>query len=230
MNAEEVLKELCLAPAPSGYEKRAAEVFSSKIRPFVDRIMLDRMGNVMATLDGTDPESPSVMMYAHLDQLGFIVRRIEPDGYIQLDRLGGIPEKVLPALRLWIRTVRGDFIPGLIGNKAHHAASAEEKYKVDMVTNLYVDVGAATEQEVRELGVDVGCPAIYEPSFQPLAGDKVSGTALDDRGGLTALVLAAERLWEDRPASTVHFVGTVWEEFNIRGAAFAVRRLKPDVA
>ena len=89
MNAEEVLKELCLAPAPSGYEKRAAEVFSSKIRPFVDRIMLDRMGNVMATLDGTDPESPSVMMYAHLDQLGFIVRRIEPDGYIQLDRLGG---------------------------------------------------------------------------------------------------------------------------------------------
>ena len=191
MNAEEVLKELCLAPAPSGYEKRAAEVFSSKIRPFVDRIMLDRMGNVMATLDGTDPESPSVMMYAHLDQLGFIVRRIEPDGYIQLDRLGGIPEKVLPALRLWIRTVRGDFIPGLIGNKAHHAASAEEKYKVDMVTNLYVDVGAATEQEVRELGVDVGCPAIYEPSFQPLAGDKVSGTALDDRGGLTALVLAA---------------------------------------
>ena len=54
MNAEEVLKELCLAPAPSGYEKRAAEVFSSKIRPFVDRIMLDRMGNVMATLDGTD--------------------------------------------------------------------------------------------------------------------------------------------------------------------------------
>ena len=230
MNAEEVLKELCLAPAPSGYEKRAAEVFSSRIRPFVDRIMLDRMGNVMATLDGTDPESPSVMMYAHLDQLGFIVRRIEPDGYIQLDRLGGIPEKVLPALRLWIRTVPGDFIPGLIGNKAHHAASAEEKYKVDMVTNLYVDIGAASEQEVRALGVDVGCPAIYEPSFQPLAGDKVSGTALDDRGGLTALILAAESLWEDRPSSTVHFVGTVWEEFNIRGAAFAARRLKPEVA
>lgn len=230
MNIAEVLKELCLAPAPSGYEKCVAEVFGKRIRPFADKLTMDRMGNVMATLKGTDAQSPAVMIYAHMDQLGFIVRRIEPDGYLQVDRLGGIPEKVLPALRLWIRTKDGKFIPGVIGNKAHHAASAEEKYKVDVVTALYIDIGAESEQEVYKMGIGIGCPAIYEPGFQMLAGDKVSGTALDDRGGLAALILAAERLSKDRPSSTVHFVGTVWEEFNIRGAAFAARRLKPDIA
>lgn len=230
MKLTEVLQELCLAPAPSCYEKNAAVVFNRCIKPFVDRISVDRMGNVIATMEGTNPNSPEVMIYAHLDQLGFIVRRIEPDGFIQLDRLGGIPEKVLPGLRLVIRTKAGDFVPGVIGNKAHHAASAEEKYKVDVVTSLFVDIGAASEKEVRELGIDIGCPAVYEPSFKVMASDKISGTALDDRGGLAAMILAAEALSKDRPESTVHFVGTVWEEFNIRGAVFAARKLKPDVA
>lgn len=230
MDLTEVLQELCLAPSPSCYEKNAATVYAKRIRLYADQVSVDRMGNVTATLEGTDPNAPVIMVYAHLDQLGFIVRRIESDGFIQLDRLGGIPEKVLPALRLSIRTKNGDFVPGVIGNKAHHAASAEEKYKVDVVTSLYVDVGAYSEAEVREMGIDIGCPAIYEPSFRLMAADKVSGTALDDRGGVAAMILAAEKLSQDRPASTVHFVGTVWEEFNIRGAVFAARHLKPDIA
>ena len=230
MKLIEVLQELCLAPAPSCYEKNAAIAFSNNIKPFVDEITVDRVGNVIATLEGTNPSAPSVMIYAHMDQLGFIVRRIEPDGFIQLDRLGGIPEKVLPGLRLVIRTKSGDFVSGVIGNKAHHAASAEEKYKVDVVTSLFVDIGATSEKEVRDLGIEIGCPAIYEPSFKAMASDKVSGTALDDRGGLASMILAAEILSKDRPESTVYFVGTVWEEFNIRGAVFAARKLKPDIA
>lgn len=230
MNLTQILQELCLAPAPSCYEKNAAKVFSKYIKEYTDTITLDRMGNAIATIKGTDSESPAVMMYAHLDQLGFIVRKIEEDGFIQVDRLGGIPEKVLPALRLVIRTKTGEFVPGVIGNKAHHAASPEEKYKVDVVTSLYIDVGASSREEVLEMGIDIGCPAIYEPSFKVMGKDKVSGTALDDRGGLAALIVAAELLSKNRPRSTVHFVGTVWEEFNIRGAVFAARALKPDVA
>lgn len=230
MDIRELLKELCLASAPSGYEKNSAKVFKEKIAPFVDEITVDRMGNVIGTLNGTDVTSPVAIMYAHLDQLGFIVRRIEPDGFIQIDRLGGVPEKVLPALRLSIRTKNGDFIPGVIGNKAHHAASAEEKYKVDVVTSLFVDVGASSEEEAKRMGIDIGCPCIYEPFFQIMGNDKVSGTALDDRGGLAALILAAEELFTKRPSSTIHFIGTVWEEFNIRGAVFAARKLKPDIA
>lgn len=230
MELTKLLKTLCLAPAPSGYEREAARAYRRAVEPFADRVYADRMGNVIATIEGTDSASPPVMVFAHLDTLGFIVRRIEPDGFLQIDRLGGIPEKVLPGLRLSVRTRNGDFVPAVIGNKAHHASSPEEKYKVDQVTSLFVDLGTSSAEEVREMGIDIGCPAIYEPHFQELGQDKVCGTALDNRGGVAAMVLAAETLWKNRPASTVHFVGSVWEEFNIRGAVFAARRLKPDVA
>lgn len=225
-----ILKELCLAPAPSGYEYESASVFKRMIKPYVDELTVDRMGNVIATLHGTDQKAPNIMVYAHLDQLGFMVRRIEPNGFLKIDRLGGIPEKVLPGLRLLVRTKDGTFIPAVIGNKSHHASSVEEKYKVDLVTSLYVDIGASSSASARAMGVDVGCPAVYEPNFTKLGEDRVCGTALDNRGGLTAMITAAALLKKKAPASTVHFVGTIWEEFNIRGAVFAARRLKPDIA
>lgn len=230
MNLQDILQSLCLSAAPSGYEKEAASTYAQFIKPYVDRVTVDRMGNVIASIDGTDPQAPAIMVFAHLDTLGFIVRRIEPNGFIQIDRLGGIPEKVLPGLRLSIRARNGKFISGVIGNKAHHASSPEDKYRVDQVTSLFVDVGASSLEKVQEMGIDVGCPAIYEPHFQLLAEDCVSGTALDNRGGVTAMIRAASLLAEKRPASTIHFVGTVWEEFNIRGAVFAARALQPQIA
>lgn len=96
MDVGSLLKNLCLAPAPSGYEKEVADIFSKSISQYVDELEIDRMGNVIATHKGYDPNSPPIMVFAHMDQLGFIVRKIESDGYIQVDRLGGIPEKVLP--------------------------------------------------------------------------------------------------------------------------------------
>ncbi len=230
MNIREALEKLCLAPSPSGYEREVAKVFSAWLSEYADEVRMDKMGSIIAKFEGTEKDAPTIMAYAHMDQLGFIVRRINEDGFIQVDRLGGIPEKVLPALRLSIRTKEGRFVPGIIGNKAHHASSQEEKYKVDLVTSLNIDVGASNRKEVLEMGIDVGCPAIYRPSFETLGKDKVSGTALDDRGGLAALLKAAELLSKKRPKSTVYICGTVWEEFNIRGAVFAARSIKPDVA
>ncbi len=230
MNTYEVLRRLCLSPAPSGYEKKTAEVFYSELSKYADEVRLDKMGSVIGTFRGTDPDAPTVMVYAHMDSVGFIVRRITAEGYIQVDRLGGIPEKILPALKLSIRTRGGDFVPAIFANKAHHAASAEEKYKVDPVTSLYVDVGAYSADEVAEMDIDVGCPVVYDPAIFRLGTDKVCGTALDDRGGLAALLLAAEKLTQVRPQCTVCIAGTVWEEFNIRGAVFAARAIKPDVA
>ncbi|MBQ9942431.1 MAG: M20/M25/M40 family metallo-hydrolase, partial [Christensenellaceae bacterium] len=160
------------------------------------------------------------------------VRRVEKDGFIQVDRMGGIPEKVLPALKLKVRTTEGTWVTGVFGNKAHHATSADEKYKVDVVTSLFIDVGASSAEEVHEMGIQIGCPAIYEPSFMALGKDKVCGTALDNRGGLAALIKAAQTVKESgvRPTCDTYFVGTVWEEFNIRGAVFAARKVKADIA
>lgn len=231
MNIANLLEKLCLAPAPSGYEKESAMIFKREIEPYVDSIEIDRIGNVIATQKGKKDNGHSIMVFAHLDQLGFIVRRIEPNGFIQVDRLGGIPEKILPALRICIRTVDGRFIPGVIANKSHHTVSADEKYRVDPVTSLFIDIGASTEGEAHDMGVEIGCPAIYEPSFKAIGNNNmVSGTSIDNRGGCTALIYAASLLKEKGSPVTVHFVGTVWEEFNIRGAVIAARKLKADIA
>lgn len=229
MDYKALLRELMEAFGPSGYEKEVAYLFRDRIKEFADDVTIDRIGNVIARFEGTDPSSPRIMAFAHLDQLGFIVRKIENDGYIQVDRLGGIPEKVLPGLNIRILAKTGGYVDGVFGNKSHHAAAAEEKYKADPVTELFIDIGASSADAVRALGVDVGCPAGYRPHSQELQGDFVSGTSVDDRGGLTALIVAAAKLKAKRPKSTVYLVGTVWEEFNLRGAMIAARTCKPDI-
>ena len=231
MNMMETLKDFMLTPAPSGYEKEMAYKMMDYFRPFVDEVKLDRVGNVIAKIAGTDGENlPRLMVFGHTDQLGFIVRHIESDGYIQVDRLGGIPEKVLPGLQLLLRSEDGKWHKGVFGPKAHHATPAEEKYKVDLVTSLFIDIGAKSAEEVRALGIEVGCPVIYKPSFENLQGTRVTGTAVDNRGACASLIGIAEELHNNRPACDVYLVGTVWEEFNLRGAMMAARTVKPDMA
>ncbi len=230
MDYKSLLKEFMGKFAPSGYEKEMAYCFRDTLNQLADDVQIDRIGNVIARFDGTDPAAPTVMAFAHLDQLGFIVRKVEDDGYIQVDRLGGIPEKVLPGLNIRILTRTGSYIDGVFGNKSHHAAAAEDKYKVDPVTSLFIDIGAGSAEEVKTKGIDVGCPVTYLPYAQDLCGDYVSGTAIDDRGGLLSLVVAANRFKMERPKSTVYLVGTVWEEFNLRGAMIAARTCKPDIS
>ena len=230
MDYKSILKDFMTAFGPSGYEKEIAYRFKNEIEKTADNVIIDKPGNVIARYDGTDQNAPVVMVYAHMDQLGFIVRKIEPNGFIQVDRLGGIPEKVLPALNVRILTKDEGYVDGVFGNKSHHASAPEDKYKVDYVTSLHIDIGATSAKKVRDLGVDIGCPVTYTPSFTALAGDFVSGTAIDNRGGLAALVSTANTLKDKPHTSTVYLVGTVWEEFNLRGAILAARKIKPDIA
>ncbi len=230
MTTKEILKEFMLTPAPSGYEKEMAERMKAHFEPYCDEVYIDRPGNCIGKIKGTKSGLPRVMVFGHMDQLGFIVRKVEADGFIQVDRLGGIPEKVLPGLELLIRDENGGWHPGVFGPKAHHATPAEEKYKVDLVTSLYIDMGAKSAEEVHALGIYTGCPVIYRPAFRELIGERVTGTAVDNRGACACLVQMAKRLSEERPLCDVYLVGTVWEEFNLRGAMLAARTVKPDLA
>lgn len=228
--SKELLKEFMLTSAPSGYESEMAYKLKAHLEEYCDEVTMDRVGNVIGKIAGKDASLPRAMIFGHMDQLGFIVRKVEDDGYIQVDRLGGIPEKVLPGLQVVIRSEDGKWHPGVFGAKAHHAMTADEKYKVDLVTDLLIDVGAASAEEVHALGIYVGCPVVYKPAFQELLGTKVSGTAVDNRGACTALVEIARHLKEEGPNGDVYLVGTVWEEFNLRGAMMAARTVKPDIA
>ena len=229
MKIMDSLRELLLLPAPSGYENAVAQRMAERFSPYADTVFFDRAGNVIARFTGKRTDLPSVMVYAHMDQIGFIIRQITEDGYLRLERLGGVPEKVLPALRLRFFTDDGRWVPGVMGSKSHHVTPAEEKYHADPIGSLYADVGATSAQEVFAMGLGVGNPGIYEPSFSELGG-VCFGTSVDNRGGCVALLRLAELLGKQRPEQEVFLVGTVQEEFNLRGAMLAARVLKPDIA
>jgi len=215
----------------SGYEGKVVKVFCGHAKKTADEVYVDRIGNAICKVKGTQKESKKkVMIFAHLDSLGLIASRITEQGFIHVDRLGGIPEKVLPGLRVSIRTIDDKYVPGIIAVKSHHATSAEEKYKVDKVTDLYIDIGASCKEDVLNAGIRVGCPMVYEPRYQELMGNRISGTAVDDRAGCACLLRILELIDKQRPDVETYVVGTTFEEFNLRGAMLAAREIKPDFA
>jgi len=191
---------------------------------------VDLVGNVTARFPGAPGSAPRVMIFAHMDQIGFVVRQIEPDGFLRVERLGGVPEKVLPGLRVCARTDGGAWLPGVIGVKSHHATPASEKYAADAIDRLYIDIGAESREEALRAGVAVGNPGVYAPAFGRLGEHRASGTSLDDRGGCAVLVELAEALSRHPPRADVFLCAVVQEEFNLRGAMIAARRIRPDVA
>ncbi|HZW00714.1 MAG TPA: hypothetical protein VFF55_04025 [Candidatus Deferrimicrobium sp.] len=222
-----MLRELMLIPGLAGYEERVARA----IAVHLDRLGLahrsDRLGNLVTTLPG-DPALPSVMIFAHMDQLGFIVRKIEPSGLIRLERQGGVPERALPAQAVLLCTEAGD-LPGVISNKSHHATTPEEKYQVVPYARLAVDAGFASRDEAEAAGVRIGTPVVYLPRTLDLAGGRMAGTAVDDRAGCAALIVLAEAR-AGKPGPTLHLVWSVQEEHNLRGVLPAATSLAPDIA
>lgn len=230
MNLKEVLREYTQAWAPSGHEKDMAVLLKKRLEQYCDSVKVDRVGNVIGFIKGTKENAANVMVFAHMDSLGLVVRNIDEDGFLRLDRVGGIPEKVLPGLKVTVGTVNGGYVDGVIGMRSHHSTPAEEKYVVEKVGCLYVDIGAKSREEALAVGVDIGCFVTYKPDFQPLLGTRIAATAVDNRGGCLAITRVAELLKESRPACNAYIVGTVWEEFNLRGAMMAARSIKPDAA
>jgi len=223
-----LLTQLMLIPGLSGHEDRVRRAIASHLGALGLAHRTDRLGNLICTLDG-DPDRPSVMVFAHMDQLGFVVRKIEAQGLIRVTRLGGVPERALAAQPVLVCTRNGD-LPAIISNKTHHATSPEEKYTVVKTPDLAIDAGFASKQDAMAAGIRIGDPVVYRPAATELAGGRITGTTIDDRAGCAVLIELARALKDrpDRPG--VHLVFSVQEEFNLRGAVVAAQTLKPDIA
>ena len=224
-----LLCELMLIPGLSGYEGRVRRRLASELAGLGIASRTDRLGNLIATLEGAK-NAPSVMLFAHMDQLGFIVRKIETDGLVRIERLGGVPEKALPSQAVLFCIGEGRDVAGIIANKSHHATTPEEKYRVLPYAELYIDAGFDSGDQVRAAGIDVGTPVVYQPRVLDLASGRVAGTAVDDRAGCAVMVEVARALIGARSRPTVHLVFSVQEEFNLRGALPAAQALLPDIA
>ena len=222
------LCDLMLVPGLSGHEDRVRRAIRERLPTGVDA-RSDRLGNLIVSFPG-DADAPSVMLFTHMDQLGFVVRRIGDDGLIAVERLGGVPERALAAQPVLMCVGVGADVPGIIANKSHHATTGDEKYQVVRAPDLRIDTGHGSKAAVEAAGIRIGTPVVYRPHVMDMAGDRIAGTSVDDRAGCAVLLEVARDLAAREGGPTVHVVFSVQEEFNLRGALVAAQNLQPDIA
>ena len=221
-------KALMMIPGLSGHEGRVRRYIRDELAKLGLLSSTDMLGNLIVSLDG-DAALPSVMLIAHMDQLGLIVRKIEASGLIRAERVGGVPEKALPAQEVVLSVGQGRDVRGIIANKSHHATTAEEKYRVLPYQELYIDCGFSSVDEALAAGVNVGTPITYAPNVVELAGGRIGGTSVDDRAACAVLLELARLAKDNEKRPTLHLVFSVQEEFNLRGALPAAQEIQPDI-
>jgi len=200
------------------------------VRPVSDRVKSDAYGNAWAELDGASKSAPRVMLEAHSDEIGFIVRHIDEKGFLSIGPIGGSDKTLAAARRISIFGSKG-LVPGIIGNTAIHLRNTE-KDKLPEWKDHFVDVGARSAFEVGKLGIRVGNPAIFESAATEFQADRIVGRALDNRIGGFILALALDKLhsMKKRPQATTLAVNCVQEELGSHGAKMVAHRLAPSVA
>ena len=224
------LERLLEEPGPSGFETRPARVWREEATGFAERVWSDVHGNSFAAVG--EARRPRVMLAGHMDEIGLQVTNVDKEGFIYVDGIGGWDSQVLVGQRIRILTRAGE-VTGVMGKKPIHLMKPEERKKVTELEDLWVDVGASSQEEVAKLGIRVGDPAVLASGFLRLAGDRIASRAIDNRVG-AFVVLEALRLLAQDPAEHAGCVavGTVQEEIGYTGggarnSAFA---LEPDVA
>ena len=219
--------DLMMIPGLSGHEDRVRRDLRDRLGAIGVESRSDRLGNLVAHFPG---EGLRVMLFTHMDQLGFIVRHIEADGLIRLERLGGVPERALASQEVLICVGEGRDVSGIIANKSHHATTPSEKYQVTPYAELYVDTGLSSASEVEAAGICIGAPVVYAPQAVELSGNRICGTSIDDRAGCAVLLEVARLLKNRTSGPPVDLAFTVLEEFNLRGALPLAQSLLPDIA
>lgn len=211
--------------AVSGHEQRLVRRLVDDLTPLVDVVSVDPFGNVVGTRLAAQ-DAPSLMVAAHSDEIGAVVKAIEPDGTIRFAPVGGVVETLLVG-----RAVSVNGQPGVVGVKAGHISSPSERLTAPAMRDLYVDIGFDTAADVRAAGIHVGDPIAYVAPLRSLANpDRISGKAVDNRISCAILVELARALHGTALPATVHFTIAVQEEVGLRGAQMITHRLNPTAA
>lgn len=226
--SQKLLKEITEAGGVPGYESEIRGIMREALQD-VAVIDQDKMGSFIGKHEG-QAERPRVMLVGHMDEIGFMVRHISKEGFVKFQPLGGWWDQVLLGHRVVIKTSQGDVI-GVLGAKPPHLLDAEERKKVVEKTDMYIDVGACTEEEVREMGVRIGDPIIPWSEFTVMAKPNFYlSKAFDNRVGCALAVEAVRALADEGHPNTIYAVGTVQEEVGLRGAKTSAFAIDPDVA
>jgi putative aminopeptidase FrvX len=211
----------------SGYEDEVADLLCAELRPLVDEVRIDAMGNVIGVRNG---EGPRVMVAAHMDEIGLMVSHIDNDGFLRVVPVGGWFDQTILSQRVIIRTCSGEKVVGVVGSRPPHIMDLEDRKKPVKLKNMFVDCGARSVDEAAEMGIEIGSPITIDRSLRPLGKGLVTGKAFDNRAGMTMMVAALRLLKEETVHATILAVGTVQEEVGLKGARTSAYGLDPDVA
>jgi putative aminopeptidase FrvX len=225
MALAEMLEKLSNACGVAGKEDEVKVLMQKFLKPCADEVKEDKLGNIIAVKKGRK-SAPKVMLAAHMDEIGLLVKNISKEGFLQFMKIGGIDDRVLLAQKVLVCTDKG-LLHGIIGSKPPHIQKEDERKRVMSFDELFIDVGAKNQDEARKMGVRVGNPVEFDVKFAKIGKNMVIGKALDNRVGCAAMVEVMKRL--EKSDCTVYAVGTVQEEVGCRGAVTSAFGLYPDV-
>jgi len=226
LEARQLLKALSEAAGVSGFEHGLHPKLQEAFGPWVDDMRIDALGNFIAKKTGPgSPPRPSVMLAAHLDEIGMMVTKIDERGFLRFTRVGGVDQRILPGLEVMVHGRQA--LPGIIGTKPPHLLAPGEAAKAMKWEDLFIDVGLGADpaQEV----VAVGDLVTFARPYTELANGLQSGKAMDDRCGVVAMLICLEWLKRMHFAADVYLVATAQEEIGGKGAIVSTYGLVPDV-
>lgn len=228
---DKLLKELTGLNGPSGYEQNVTYFIRDYLKDKADNVRVDSMGNVLATKKGNMP-GPSTLLTAHMDEVGFIVKKVEENGLLRFEKLGGHDDRILLAQQVKVLGSEKE-LDGVIGTLGAHYVKFDDPKKVRKHNHLYIDVGATSKQEALSLGIEVGTPVTWATESKVIGcqgNEMMVGKALDDRAGCVVLLTVLNELKDREFAGEIVFLFAVQEEVGLRGAQTAINDLQVDVA
>jgi endoglucanase len=218
----DTIKALCALSGISGDEGPVRDYIRARVAPFADDVNTDAMGNLIVFKKGRKTPVKSVMLCAHMDEVGVIVTGITDDGYLKFDSVGGIDRRVLIGKTV---TVGKNSVFGVIGNMAYHLVKKDERERIPALNDMYIDIGAKNREEALKC-VSLGDTGAFDSAFTEFGNGFIGTKALDDRAGCAVMI----KLIESELPVDCTFAFTVQEEVGTRGAVIASFRVKPDMA
>ncbi len=219
----DLLVKLSNAHGVSGSEESIGTIVKRELKKYVDEITEDSMGNIIAIKKGGNFR---VMLAAHADEIGLMVKSIDEKGFIRFVTLGGWFAPTLYNQRVILHGSKGR-VTGVLGGKPPHKMDEEERKKGIKVEEMFIDVGACSREEVADLGISVGTPVTLDREAASLANGRITGKAFDNRVGVALLVKTMQQVSSPH---TIYAVFTVQEEVGLKGARTSAYTIDPDCA
>ncbi len=219
-----LLRELTQLDGVSGDESRVADFIISHIQPYADDITVDSMGNVIAFKKGTHTSGKTVLVSAHMDEVGLILSNVTDKGFLKFKKVGGIDDRILMTQRVKVMSRKGD-VPGVIGIKAVHLQSNAEREKVVSWESMYIDIGAKDKKDALEY-VSKGDYIAFDSDYVEFGDGCIKAKALDDRVGCAMMLELIKNTYHN----DIYFCFNVQEEVGLRGARVVAHRINADVA